>query len=115
MASTIGFFWLITVENRHLSRIKKAYSLAYNIDGRSLFLGSDEKIAKELSTNVPLKKSGGDALMRAGDKLSDLIDTRINAIENWSDSHRLADELRIAARFHRAESGLLEASQETRS
>ncbi len=47
-------------------------ALAYNIKGESLFLGSDDKIAKSLSTNVPLKKHDSGAVMQSSDKLSDL-------------------------------------------
>ncbi len=54
-------------------------TLAYNIDGVSLLLGSDEKIAKELSTNVPLKKQENGAIMQGSDKLSDLTGDGTNA------------------------------------
>ena len=47
-------------------------TLAYNVDGASLFLGSDEKVHKTLSTNVVLKKADDGAIIRPEEKISDL-------------------------------------------
>ncbi len=50
-------------------------SLAYNVDGVSLFLGSDEKVHKTVSTNISLKTyDSGDSgeIMQSTSKLSDL-------------------------------------------
>lgn len=44
----------------------------YNIDGVSLFLGVDERVHKEVTTNVPLKNSETDLAIKAEDPLSAL-------------------------------------------
>jgi flagellar hook-associated protein 3 FlgL len=44
----------------------------YNIDGVSLFLGIDENVHKEVTTNVPLKNSTTDLAIKADEPLSAL-------------------------------------------
>ena len=44
----------------------------YNIDGVSLFLGVDERVHKEVTTNVPLKNSETGLAIKAEDPLSSL-------------------------------------------
>ncbi len=55
-------------------------TLAYNVDGASLFLGSDEKVHKTLSTNVVLKKADDGAIIRPEDKISDLTGDDANPL-----------------------------------
>ncbi len=66
------------------------------------------RLQRRRSTKSPADGEGEDKLTRQ-------IDDRIEVIESWQDSHRLADELRIAARFHRAGRGLPATDQEVRS
>ena len=56
------------------SVIGEGVSVPYNIDGISLFLGSDESVHKQISTNVQLKNSDIGETLKSDDTLKDLVD-----------------------------------------
>lgn len=55
-------------------------SMAYNIDGGSLFLGHDDQIHKEVATNVTLKRSETGGNITAADPLSALTGDETNPL-----------------------------------
>ncbi len=52
--------------------IGEGVTLPYNIDGKSLFLGSDDSVQKRVETNIPLKNAQTGETLTASDTLADL-------------------------------------------
>ncbi len=54
-------------------------ALAYNIDGNSLFLGSDSDYSKKLSTNVKMYSNANDkTILKSSDTIKDMIENNGN-------------------------------------
>ncbi len=56
-------------------------STAYNIDGSSLFMGSDDKVQKKVSTNIALKNTETDQTITLEDSLSKLTGDETNPVD----------------------------------
>ena len=52
--------------------IGEGVTLPFNIDGKTLFLGSDDSVQKRVETNIPLKNAQTDATLTVSDTLADL-------------------------------------------